>query len=441
MTPDLILNAYRVHDFVTDLLKLSHGTFMLKGPWFTNMDMLLTSDPANVHHILSKNFPNYPKGPEFRKIFDILGDGIFNADHDLWEIHRKTSMSLLKHPDFNSHLEENIKNKIEKGLLPLLEIVSNNQQETDMQEIFQRFTFDTICLLLLNYDPETLSLHLPYNACEKAFTEAEEAILWRHLLPENVWKLQHRFNIGKEKKLIEASKAFDEFIYKCLSREENELTDVERVEKEVGLLKYLITSFQGQTRTSTNTRTFLKDTILNLMIAGRDTTSTGLSWFFYLLAQNPITESKIREEIEKQVGGSKWKYPSEKELDGLVYLHGGLCEALRLYPPVALEHKAPSKADVLPSGHAVNEHTFHAGPRTCLGKEMGLIQMKTVASAIIFHYRVELVKGHEICRPADSIILQMKYGLKSTELFGNPPSADPLKLMRIQLQLCGMLVF
>ncbi|CAH1444369.1 unnamed protein product [Lactuca virosa] len=422
MTPDLILNAYRVHDFFTDLIKLRHGTFLLKGPWFANMDMLLTSDPANVHHILSKNFPNYPKGPEFRKIFNILGDGIFNSDDELWEIHRKTTMSLLKHPDFNLHLEANIRNKIEKGLLPLLEFVSHDQQETDLQEIFQRFTFDAICLLLLDYDPETLSLHLPYNACEKAFTDAEEALLWRHLLPEKVWKLQHRFTIGKEKKLIEASKAFDEFIYKCLSRKENELTDVERVEKEVGLLKFLITSFQGQTGTSGNSRT---------------------------------VENKIREEIEKQVGDSKWKYLNAKELEGLVY-PGGLCEALRLYPPVALEHKAPSDADVLPSGHVVNKHSriilsfysmgrmewiwgkdclefkperwfsarggvkhepsykftaFHAGPRTCLGKEMGLIQMKMVATAIIYHYHVELVKDQEVC-PADSIILQMKYGLK-----------------------------
>ncbi|CAI9303568.1 unnamed protein product [Lactuca saligna] len=444
------------HTSIKDLIKSRHGTFMLKGPWFANMDMLLTSDPTNVHHILSKNFPNYPKGPEFRKIFDILGDGIFNSDHELWEIHRKTTMSLFKHPDFNLHLEANIRNKIEKGLLPLLEFVSHDQQETDLQEIFQRFTFDAICLLLLDYDPETLSLHLPYNACEKAFTDAEEALLWRHLLPEKVWKLQHRFNIGKEKKLIEASKAFDEFIYKCLSRKENELTDVERVEKEVGLLKFLITSFQGQTGTSGNSRTFLKDTIFSLMIAGRDTTSTGLSWFFYLIAKNPNIENKIREEIEKQVGDSKWKYLNAKELEGLVYLHGGLCEALRLYPPVALEHKAPSDTDILPSGHVVNKHSriilsfysmgrmewiwgkdslefkperwfsgrggvkhepsykftaFHAGPRTCLGKEMGLIQMKMVATAIIYHYHVELVKDQEVC-PADSIILQMKYGLK-----------------------------
>ncbi|CAI9264832.1 unnamed protein product [Lactuca saligna] len=459
MTPHLILNAYRVHDFATDLLKKNHGTFMFKGLRFGNMDMLVTSDPTNIHYMLSKHFPNYPKGPEFHKIFDILGDGIFNSDHEVWEIQRKTTMSLLKHPDFNSHLEKNIRNKIEKGLLPLLDLVSHNQQAIDLQEIFQRFTFDAICALLLDYDPETLSVHLPYNACEKAFTDAEEALLWRHVLPERVWKLQQRFGMGKEKKLTEAWKVFDEFIYKCLSRKEEEFGNDGRVEKEetTGLLESLMTSFQGQTGISGDSRRFLKDTILNLMIAGRDTTSTVLSWFFYLLAQNPSIESKIRREIENQVGGSDWKCClGVKELKSLVYLHGGLCEALRLYPPVALEHKSPYEADVLPSGHAVNENSkiilsfysmgrmewiwgkdcmefkperwfsggkggikyvpsykftaFHAGPRTCLGKEMGFIQMKMVAIAIIYHYHVEVVEGHKVC-PSDSIILQMKHGL------------------------------
>ncbi|MBD4017662.1 cytochrome P450, partial [Xanthomonas citri pv. citri] len=151
---------------------------------------------------------------------------------------------------------------------------------------------------------------------------------------------------------MEASKVFDEFIYKCLSRKEDAMGN-----EETGLLKSLMTSFHGQTGTSGDSTTFLKDTILNLMIAGRDTTSTGLSWFFYLLAQNPRIERKIREEIKKEIGGANWKCLGVEQLKGLVYLHGGLCEALRLYPPVALEHKAPSMADVLPSGHAVNQHS------------------------------------------------------------------------------------
>ncbi|KAL9996735.1 putative cytochrome P450 [Helianthus debilis subsp. tardiflorus] len=217
MTPEILLNIHRIHNFATDFLKLSNGTFLLKGPKFANIDMLFTSDPANIHNILSKNFPNYPKGPDFRRIFDILGNGIFNSDHELWELHRKTTtMSLFKHPNFHMILETTIKNKIDKGLLPVLD----HYPETDLQEIFQRFTFDAICVLLLDYDPESLSVDLPFVPCEKAFTDAEEALLLRHFLPEKVWKLQKRFGLGKEKKLSEAWKAFDEFIYKCLSQKE-----------------------------------------------------------------------------------------------------------------------------------------------------------------------------------------------------------------------------
>ncbi|KAK1418893.1 hypothetical protein QVD17_28043 [Tagetes erecta] len=448
MTPQVLLSIHRLHNFVTDYLKLNQGTFLLKGPWFTNIDMLFTSHPANVHYILSKNFPNYPKGPDFRTIFDIFGDGIFNSDHELWEFHRKTTnVSLFKHKHFRRLLETTIGNKIEKGLLPVLD----RYPEVDLQDVFQRFTFDVICMLLLDCDPESLSIELPIVACEKAFTGAEEALLWRHFLPERVWKLQRRFGLGKEKKMSEAWKAFDEFIYKCLDRKQKE------DEEPTGLLKSLMNEFSRQSATSCDSNKFLRDTILNLMIAGRDTTSTALSWFFYLLTQNPSVENKIRKEIENKIGVRKWKTLCISELEELVYLHGGICEALRLYPPVALEHKAPVRPDVLPTGHVVDKETriilsfysmgrmedlwgvdcmefkperwfskggngikhepsykfpaFHAGPRTCLGKEMGMIQMKMVAIAVICNYHVELEKGHLVC-PSDSIILQMKYGLK-----------------------------
>ncbi|KAL2494766.1 Cytochrome [Forsythia ovata] len=96
------------------------GTFEFKGPWFANMDMLFTCDPANIHHIMCKNFSNYPKGPEFKKIFAILGDGIFNSDSELWELHRKTTTSLMNHAKFCKVLERVVWDKIENGLLPVL---------------------------------------------------------------------------------------------------------------------------------------------------------------------------------------------------------------------------------------------------------------------------------------------------------------------------------
>ena len=55
--------------------------------------------------------------------------------------------------------------------------------------------------------------------------------------------------------------------------------------------------------------------------------------------------------------------------------------------------------------------SFNAGPRTCLGKEVAMTQMKTVAMKIIQNYEVKIVEGHKI-EPVPSIILHMKQGLR-----------------------------
>ncbi|XP_017250649.1 alkane hydroxylase MAH1-like [Daucus carota subsp. sativus] len=462
MTPGVLKNTHRIHEFVTDVLKECHGTFQFKGPVLADLDLLVTSEPANIHHILSKNFTNYPKGPDFRKIFDILGDGIFNADAHLWELHRKTTTSLFNNAEFYKMLLESTTNKVKKGLIPVLDHASRDDIEVDLQEIFQRLTFDSICSLLLDYDPQSLSLELPYISCEKAFTATEEALLYRHVLPESILKLQSVTGFGKERGLSKAREAFDQFIYSCIStkRQQLQIKDSVKFSPPEGHKLDLLTAYMEAYKEKTgNPEIFLRDTLLNLMLAGRDTTSTALSWFFWLLAKNPAVERKILEEIDSQLHSKEeiWMlFRKREDLGKLVYLHGSLCEALRLFPPVALEHKAPMQPDILPSGHPVNKDSkivlsfysmgrmesiwgkdclefkperwitdkggikhepsykfpaFNAGPRTCLGKEMAFIQMKMVATSILHNYKIEVVKGQQVV-PSDSVILQMKYGLK-----------------------------
>ncbi|KZV36259.1 hypothetical protein F511_14277 [Dorcoceras hygrometricum] len=458
MLPAVIHNAHRIHEYATEILIESNGTFEFKGPWFCNMDMLVTSDPANIHHVLSKNFSNYPKGPEFRKIFEILGDGIFNADFELWEFHRKTTLSLMTQPNFYSFLERNTWQKIEKGLLPTLEGFLEKGVDIDLQDLFQRFTFDSICKLVLDYDPESLSIELPYIPCEKAFNGAVEALLHRHILPEWIWKLKKWLQIGKEKTLMKAWKSFDDFIYPLVSIND----EVEKQEDGYRLLKSFQRKYDEIGKKCSargDSHEFLRDTSLNLMLAGRDTTSTCLTWLFWLLAANPSAEMKIRQEIEDELHkkeDKKWRNFSVEESKKLKYLHGALCESLRLFPPVALEHKAPIRPDILPTGNHIEANkvvllsfysmgrmemiwgedcldfkperwiserggikhepsykftAFNAGPRTCLGKEMAFIQMKMVAAAVIYHYNIEVVRGH-VVSASDSIIIQMKHGLR-----------------------------
>ncbi|KAM3339707.1 hypothetical protein P3S68_029576 [Capsicum galapagoense] len=466
MLPGFVHNAHRIHAFFTDILLETSSNFEFRGPFFANMDMLFTCDPANIHHILSRNFSNYPKGPEFHERLDILGNGIFNVDSELWEIHRKTTMSLMNHAKFQTLLQRNVWDTIGKGVVPILDAFAKQGTPVDLQDIFQRFSFDTISKLLLDHDPKSLSVDLPHVPCEKAFNDMVDAVLYRYVLPESYWKLQKWLRVGKEKNLMKAWEAFDKFIYPAISKSQVRLmnNNIKDEDHDFDLFTDYVKVYNQCTKGDNASKLgslqdFLRDTFLNLMFAGRDTTSTALTWFFWLLAKNPLVEKKIREEIQQQLHlkeGENLKFFNIEESRKLVYLHGALCETLRLFPPVAIEHKSPVELDVLPSGHRVSPNmkilisfytmgrmenlwgkdclefkperwiterggikhepsykfpAFLAGPRTCLGKEMAFIQTKMVAATIIYNYQIQLVEAQTIM-PTATVVIRMTNGLK-----------------------------
>ncbi|XP_028786617.1 alkane hydroxylase MAH1-like [Neltuma alba] len=443
MLPPLLTNLWQIHDYVTQALQRQAGTGSFMGPWFTGMNYLITCDPMDVHHMMSKNFVNYVKGPEFREIFEAFGDGIFTVDSDTWKYHRALLHSLFKNKSFERFLEKIVRNKVESCLLPLLDHVEREGIEVDLQDVFNRFNFDTICSTVLGSDPKCLAVDFPEIASERAFNEAEEFIFYRHTVPKSIWKLQRWLGIGPEKKMAKACEVFDRFLHESIISKREELSKNNEKEKENDdLLTCLMREEEGKDHADDK---FLRDTAFNLFVAGRDTLTSALAWFFWLVSQHPSVEAKILEEIKE-----------EKEAKCQVYLHGALCEALRLYPPIPFERKQAIKADILPSGHEVDPRTaillslyamgrseeiwgkdclefkperwiserggivhvpsykfisFNAGPRTCLGKDLSFIQMKIMTTAILKNYHIQVVEEHPIS-PTLSIVLLMKYGLK-----------------------------
>ncbi|OWM65596.1 alkane hydroxylase MAH1-like [Punica granatum] len=462
MLPALLSQVLRVHDWITEIL--AHNAicnFLFRGPWFCDMDMLITVDPANIHYIMSANFVNFPKGSEFKKIFDVLGDGIFNADYELWKDQRRVAVSLVNHREFHRFLARTSQDKIQNGLIPILDRASTEGLVVDLQDLFQRFTFDSICKLVTGFEPACLSSDYPEVPFAKALDEAEEAIFFRHVFPKFLWKLQRWIGIGEEKKLSEAWKCFDRIIGKYIEKKREELRKGEEsTSKEESF--DLLTSYMNMEKDDIsgldcNNDKFLRDTILNLVLAGRDTTTSALTWFFWNLSKHPSVEIKIREEINSLAMEEEEMLEGGECINKLVYLHGAICESLRLYPPVPFQHKSPIKPNVLPSGHSVKARsrilfslyamgrmpsiwgedcsefrperwisdkgtirhepsykflTFNAGPRTCLGKEVAFIQMKTVLATIIRNFHVQVEEGQDV-RPRASIILHMKHGLKA----------------------------
>ncbi|XP_057971821.1 alkane hydroxylase MAH1-like [Malania oleifera] len=462
MLPMLLSNTNRIHEKYTEILEQSKGTFMIKGAWFSKMKMLTTSDPANVQYIMSMNFSNYSKGSEFKKVFDVLGDGLFNCDFEDWRSQRKHASAFFNHQQFHFFTRRIVQDGVDKGLVPVLEHVSRQGIVVDLQDLFQRLMFDATCILATGQYPGSLCTDFPEAPFSKAMDEACETIFSRHFMPESFWKLQKWLGIGKEKKLSEAWEILDHIIGDYISRRRDELnntrTKSSKNEVSFDALKCYLT--EPDVLGPTPSDALLRDNLLGLMLAGRDTTSAALAWFFWLISRHPLVQTKIREELKANLPAKEaetWRLFKIEELSKLVYLHGALCETLRLFPPVPLQRRTPVRADTLPSGHHISPDTmvvistyamgrmpsvwgkdcqefkperwisemggnkhepphkffaFNAGPRTCLGKMLAFTEMKAVAAAIIHNYNLQVVEGHPV-KPAASIVLHMKHGLKA----------------------------
>ena len=101
---------------------------------------------------------------------------------------------------------------------------------------------------------------------------------------------------------------------------------------------------------------YLRDIILNFMIAGKDASANTLSWFFYMLCKNPLVQEKAAQEVRDVIGGK----PNQNEaniddvvaaitdetLDQMHYLHAALTETLRLYPTVPVVNSFGRSLDV-----------------------------------------------------------------------------------------------
>ncbi|RIA04650.1 hypothetical protein BRARA_K01095 [Brassica rapa] len=469
MLPGLFMVLHRVYDFTVELLESSNLTFQFKGPWLSGMDMLATVDPANIHYMLSSNFLNYNKGPEFKEIFDVFEDVIFNVDAELWYNSRKAAEGILRHQGFPRVSMSATRRKLKNGLVPVFDHFAKEGMVMNLQDVFRRFTFDTSMGLITGSDPTTLSIDMPENEFYKALTEAIDGILYRKIKPRFLWKLQRWMRLGIEKKMLEASDIFYRVCAKYISAKREEVRRLQGISHHSTNeeFKDLLTSYIKLDTTkykilNPSDDHFLKDVILSYIVAARDTTASALTWFFWLLSENPDVVAKIRQEINKNLPKSKTGMEKSSfdptELNKLVYLHSALYESMRLYPPVPFEHACPVNKDVLPSGHKVDANSkiiiplyalgrmkavwgqdasefkperwvsntgslrhepsfkflaFNAGPRSCLGKQLAMNMMKTVIVEILQNYDIHVIKGQKI-ETFPGLMLLMMHGFSVT---------------------------
>lgn len=449
-----LLNFRRFHDWVADMLSETPSlTLQVNG--FLNLSHgICTANPLNVEHLLLSNFPNYVKGSRYYTVLhELLGDGIFNIDGQLWTVQRKIASHEFNTKSLKYFISETVTSEISTRLIPLLCGACEENTVIDLQDVLQKFGFDNICNVAFGVDPACLSSYKKSRQNEenssfiKAFDDAVGICSSRLMSPlPLVWKTKRYLNIGSEKRFKEAVKIIDTYAMEIIRSKEVKLdtNGDQQVPKDQDLLSRFMSSiYDTEFQDQEQKRKFLRDIVISFILAGRDSTSTALTWFFWLISAHPRCANLIHKELSEVAKASGTKSQSRTfnydELKKLHYLHAALSETLRLFPPVPINSRLVVSADVLPDGTRVRRGwfadysayamgrmeklwgqdwrefkperwlddelgvfqpsdqfrfpVFHCGPRMCLGKEMAYVQMKSVAAAVMWEFEVIALDG------------------------------------------------
>ncbi|KAI4162145.1 MAG: hypothetical protein LQ342_004161 [Letrouitia transgressa] len=332
---------------------------------------ILISDPKNVEHVL-KNNDIFIKGNFFRSrswdlfvektswelsaeidwVCSLPGNGIINADGDLWKIQRKAGLRFFSNA--------NLKTFIDDALPPILadkegalDDAARKSDVIDMQDFFLELT--TRLMGKVAYDMD-MPASLPFS---KAFDYASAAIGDRFQNP--FWRIKE-FLLGTSlRRAIVEVKHFGNTIVSSTVQKRQKptfLSDSSEPQKDGSSLQAnLIDSLLDHI----SDHRVVADAAMNYLSAGRDTTAQSLTWTLYLLCRHPQYQQSLLDELhdtfssQPATAGSLPKaarllnfetvQPSSLPLTYSIFL-----ESLRLYPPVPLELKECTAPTTFPDG-------------------------------------------------------------------------------------------
>jgi cytochrome P450 len=291
-----------VHDWMTDHIKnqptmtirnTRPGGFARK---LCRSCMYTTANPENVEYILKTNFENYPRGDLAQlNLGDLLGEGIFNVNGELWKVQRKFASHEFTSKSLRNFMHGIVQAELNDRLIPLLEKTCSVGASIDLQDLLMRFAFDSICKLAFGVDPACLDFSLPNVEFAQAFDMGTFLTSARSRTYAFIWRMKRALNIGSERKLCEVVHEIDEFAMSVIHTRRKQLIEIAsgrtRSESLEGQHMDLLSRFMGLPQQEKERSVeheeknwkqeafsdrFLRDIVISFILAGRDTTSAGL---------------------------------------------------------------------------------------------------------------------------------------------------------------------
>jgi enediyne biosynthesis protein E7 len=268
--------------------------------------------PDDVKRVLVSNHRNYTKGVGLDRVKILLGKGLMTSEGDMWKRQR-----YMMQPFFHRRVITEFAQTLDAAndrFLARWEALTSHGEPVNLTDEMSELTLDIVLRSIFGRDLDRMSQQVGGNPFEVVTKEQGRNLQF-------AFKFRSLTKVVAEllaKRRAEQAEHFD-YVAMLMSARDKE-TDAPMSDRE------------------------LIDEVMTLIVAGHETTASGLNWTWYLLSQHPEVEARLHAEID---AAPDLTAPSLAQMETLTYTQQVVNEALRLYPPGWLLSRRTIEADVL----------------------------------------------------------------------------------------------
>ncbi|MFO1270421.1 MAG: cytochrome P450 [Rubrivivax sp.] len=398
------------------------------GPLFTFRALgrraVVLGDPDRVAELLRDRPDGWRRTRQLAEVAQELGlkPGLFGAEGDLWRRQRRMVMAGLDPPRVRAYFPALV--RVAARLRRRWQKAAAEGRALDLQPELMRYTVDGVAGLAFGVDMNTLESD--GVVIQQHLDRLFPALYQRAISPVPYWRWWRRqADRDLDASIAEVRRTIAGFIADARARL---AADPARRAEPPNLLEAMIVGSEDGTLQIDDEQ--IAANVMTLLLAGEDTTANTLAWCLNLLQLNPAALARAAGEVRRVAPDIEAITP--EQLGALDWVEGCLHETMRLKPvapflvvqalktqrigaleippdtllwcalrpPAVDERHFPRPLEFDPArwgegGHAARRVSmpFGAGPRTCPGRYLALVEMKLVLAMLLAHFEIEAVEA------------------------------------------------